>query len=92
MSLPQTPALTELTDDSPLVEAETESLDILFNRNPEDLSRADRVTIVEKLRAMRSKWASEEAEGKTRSSAVKKAPAAPKKTLADLLGDDNLFT
>lgn len=80
-------------DLSPLLEATSDSLDELFNRNPEDLSRGDIVTIVEAFRRMRSKWKEDEAQGKTRSSAAKAPKAAPvaKKSLKDILSEEIEF-
>ena len=60
----QATSLPEIEGASALGEATPESLDILFARDPESLSRLDRDRIVGALREMRKRFESAEAEGK----------------------------
>lgn len=65
---------------SPLLEASTASLDELFARDPEGLSRSDRSAIVVELRRQREAWTKAEALGATKAPRASAKPsAAPKK-------------
>lgn len=59
---------------SPLSEASPSSLDELFSRDPLDLSRTDRATIVAEFRRMAAQWRTAEASGAKRAPATKAAP------------------
>lgn len=64
---------------SPLTEASSASLDELFSRDPEGLSRQDRATIVAELRRQREAWIKAEALGAVKAPKAPKPGAAPKK-------------
>ena len=67
---------------SPLTEAEPESLDELFSRDPLELSTQDINKIVAHLRSLRHQWAADEAAGATKARKKGKAAPAPKETIS----------
>lgn len=78
--------------ESPLTEADPQSLDALFSMDPLSLTDKDLAVIVRELRKQRERWAAAEAQGKTRAPKAASAPAGAKtkvpastiKSLADL--------
>lgn len=64
---------------SPLTEASTASLDDLFSRDPEGLSRRDRAQIVTELRRQCEAWIKAEALGAVKAPKAPKPTSAPKK-------------
>lgn len=50
-----------MTETSPLAEAQPDSLEVLFNRNPTDLKPGDLDRIIGEMRRIRAKLASEPA-------------------------------
>jgi len=61
------------TEPSPLSEAQPDTLEILFSRNPLDLTSADKDRIIAEFRRMRAKLAAEP-EKKPRAKAAEKKP------------------
>jgi len=79
---------------SPLAEADPNSLALLFSMNPLDLSDSQIEEIVAKLRAARRLWLTAEAAGATRAPKALKAPKPPKAAAAaasEQLKDLGLF-
>ena len=79
---PSTPASTASSDQSPLTEATSDSLDELMNRTP-DISDAEADKIIEYLRAQRAKFAAQEATPKPKKTPRQKGPIL---TADDILG------
>jgi len=79
--------------ESPLAEADPNSLALLFSTNPLDLSDSQIEEIVAKLRAARRLWLTAEAAGATRAPKAPKAPKPPKAAAAasEQLKDLGLF-
>jgi len=68
--------------ESPLAEADPNSLALLFSTNPLDLSDSQIEEVVAKLRAARRLWLTAEAAGATRAPKAPKAPKPPKAAAA----------
>jgi hypothetical protein len=76
---------TEPSMKSPLMEADPElSIAEIFARDPEELTRANRSTIVAELRKARANFAKKEAEEKVKKPRAKK----PEVTLEELFGGE----
>ena len=68
-----------MTQDSPLSEADPQSLEALFSKDPLKYTQQDRRTIIDKLIAQRKAWEQAEASGaKSAPRASKGAPKASK--------------
>jgi len=76
---------------SPLAEADPNSLALLFSMNPLDLSDSQIEEIVAKLRAARRLWLAAEAAGATRAPKAPKASAKAAAAASEQLKDLGLF-
>lgn len=82
MAAPDNPQDQNQDQTSPLREAEPESLNTLFDRDPLSLTTQEVDYIVQKMREGRERWAKEEAEKASRGK--KSKPADPNMSLDDL--------
>lgn len=71
--------------ENPIREADKESIDRLFNLDPQFLTRENIALIVDKLRSGRGTWIAEK-----KKSSTKKAPALSKESAQNLLAGFNL--
>lgn len=69
---------------SPLLEADPQSLEELFSKDPLQLTEVDIETIVTTLAAGRQQWMQEENKTKSKARTAKPKSDAPKLALADL--------
>lgn len=70
-----------------LAECSPRSLDEFFNRDPLDLSKADRAIIVAELRRLREVWAKAEASGAKRAPKTQAGSPIAVKSLDELFDD-----
>lgn len=71
-------------DNNPIAEADKESIDRLFNKDPQFLTEGDMMVMIEKLRANRGHWLKKESAPKAPRGKTKLSEDAMKSILKDL--------